>query len=176
MTPEPRGGVNVTSIPDIPSLLPVLPLRETVAFPLALLPLAVGQERSIRLVDDVMRTTRLLGLVAQRKPEVKAATAEDLYEVGCAAVIQQMARAENGTIRVVAQGLERIRIKQIVQTEPYLIARVERAPDIVSPGTETDALVRTLRSLYERIAALSLGVPKELSAVVQTMSDPIALA
>jgi len=176
MTPEPRGGVNVTSIPDIPSLLPILPLRETVAFPLALLPLAVGQERSIRLVDDVMRTTRLLGLVAQRKPEVKAATAEDLYEVGCAAVIQQMARAENGTIRVVAQGLERIRIKQIVQTEPYLIARVERAPEIVSPGTETDALVRTLRSLYERIAALSLGVPKELSAVVQTMSDPIALA
>ena len=107
MTPEPRGPVNVTSVPEIPPLLPILPLRETVAFPLALLPLAVGQERSIRLVDDVMRTTRLLGLVAQRKPEAKAATAEDLYEVGCAAVIQQMVRGENGTIRAVVQGLER---------------------------------------------------------------------
>ena len=82
MTPEPRGGVNVTSVPEIPPLLPILPLRETVAFPLALLPLAVGQERSIRLVDDVLRTTRLLGLVAQMKPEAKAAKAEDLYEFG----------------------------------------------------------------------------------------------
>ena len=175
MTPESRGAVNVTSVPDIPALLPILPLRETVAFPLALLPLAVGQERSIRLVDDVMRTTRLLGLVAQRKPEAKAATAEDLYEVGCAAVIQQMMRGENGTIRAVVQGLERVRIKQILQTEPYLIARVEKAPEIASPGTETDAQVRTLRSLFERLAALN-GVPKELNGVVQTIDDPIALA
>ena len=180
MSPEPQGNaqgnVRVTSVPEIPSLLPILPLRETVAFPLALLPLAIGQERSVRLVDDVMRTTRLLGLVTQRNPQAKPAGPDDLYRVGCAAVIQQMMRVGDGTIRLVVQALERIQIRQFVQTEPYLIARVERAPELAAPGTETDALVRTLRSLFERLVGLNIGIPKELSAVVQTMNDPTALA
>src|SRR5258707_10802757 len=143
MTPEPQGNVRVNSVPEIPSLLPILPLRETVAFPLALLPLAVGQERSVRLVDDVMRTTRLLGLVTQRNPQGKPAGPDDLYRVGCAAVIQQMMRVEDGTIRLVVQALERIQTRQFVQTEPYLIARVEGAPELVAPDTETGAPVRT---------------------------------
>src|SRR6266851_4740848 len=176
MTPESKESVGVTSVPEIPSMLPILPLRETVAFPLAVLPLGVGQERSIRLVDDVMRTTRLVGLVAQTKSEAKPAGPDDLYRVGCAAVIHQLMRVEDGTIRMVVQGLERIRITQFVQTEPYLIARVERAPEIVAPGPETDALVRTLRSLFERLIALNVGIPKELSAVVQNLSDPTATA
>jgi ATP-dependent Lon protease len=176
MTPESKESVRVASVPEIPSMLPILPLRETVAFPLAVLPLGIGQERSVRLVDDVMRTTRLVGLVAQTKPEAKPAGPDDVYRVGCAAVIHQLMRAEDGTIRMVVQGLERIRITQFVQTEPYLIARVERAPEIVAPGAETDALVRTLRSLFDRLAGLNIGIPKELSAVVQNLSDPNAIA
>src|SRR5262249_39048474 len=131
---------------------------------------------SVRLVDDVMRTTRLLGLVTQRNPNAKPAGPDDLYRVGCAAVIQQLVRAEDGTIRLVAQGLERIQIRQFVQAEPYLIARVERALEITSPGTETDALVRTVRSLFERLVGLNIGVPRELSGIVQTLNDANALA
>src|SRR5260370_38608812 len=87
-----------------------------------------------------------------------------------------MMRVEDGTIRLVVQALERIQIRQFVQTEPYLIARVERAPELAAPWTETDALVRTLRSLFERLVGLNIGIPKELSAVVQTMNDPTAMA
>src|SRR5260370_36202142 len=87
-----------------------------------------------------------------------------------------MMRVEDGTIRLVVQALERIQIRQFVPTEPYLIARVERAPELVAPGTETDALVRTVRSLFERLGGLNIGLTKDLSAVVQTMNDPTRLA
>ena len=95
---------------EIPDALPVLPLRGgTVVFPLAVAPLNVGLERSIRLVDDVMRGNRLLALVAQRSDEPEQAGPDDLYPIGTAAIIHQLMRAPDGTVRLIVQGLERIR-------------------------------------------------------------------
>jgi ATP-dependent Lon protease len=163
-------------VPEIPRLLPILPLREAVVFPLAVAPLAVGQERSVKLVDDVMRTHRIVGLMAQRKPTDTPAAPDDLYRVGCAAVIHQMLRTDGGTLRLIAQGLERIRIVEFVQTEPYLIARVERAPEVETPGTEAEALVRTTKSLVDRLVELDSRLPNELGSVVQSLADPLRVA
>ena len=123
---------------EIPDALPVLPLRGgTVVFPLAVAPLNVGLERSIRMVDDVMRDNRMLALVAQRSDEPQQAGPEDLYTIGTAAIIHQLMRAPDGTVRLIVQGLERIKLLDFVATEPYLVARVAAAPDRVSAGFET---------------------------------------
>ncbi len=114
--------------PAIPDVLPVLPLRGTVVFPYAVVPLAVGQPRSVRLVDDVMRGNRLVALVTQRSDAVEQPGPGDLHEVGTAAVIHQLARAGDGTLRLVVQGLERIRTVDFTSTEPYLVARVQVHP------------------------------------------------
>ena len=109
----------------IPDALPVLPLRDTMVFPLTAVPLAVGQPRSVRLVDDVMGGNRLLALVAQRDAKAEPATPADLHRVGTVGVIHQLARAPDGSVRLMVQGIERVRLLDWIGTEPYLVARIE---------------------------------------------------
>jgi ATP-dependent Lon protease len=176
MRPNPTGSVRTASVPDIPNLLPILPLRESVLFPLAVMPINVGQERSLRLVDDVMRTSRLMGAVAQRRMGPTPAKPEDLYQVGTAAIIHQMLRSQEGTMELVVQGLERIRITEFVQTEPYLIARVQRAPEVETPGAETEALTRSVRSLFQRLLALRTDIQSELANVLDHLGGVTQVA
>lgn len=93
---------------DIPDVLPILPLRDTVVYPFAVVPLAVGKERSISLIDDAMRGPRLVGLVAQKNAEIEQAGPDDCFTVGTVARIARMLRVPDGTIQVIMQGLERI--------------------------------------------------------------------
>ncbi len=173
MEHEPNGQQPPASrTPAIPATLPVLPLRESVVFPLALVPLAVGQERSIRLVDDVMRGDRMLALVTQRSPDVETAGPADLHDIGTAAVIHQLARGADGALRVLVQGIERIRLGEFVQTEPYLRARVEPHPDVISEGVETQALRRAVLDLFRRVVALVEDMPNELVQAAEGLTDP----
>ena len=162
---------------EIPDALPVLPLRGgTVVFPLAVAPLTVGLERSIRMIDDVMRDNRMLALVAQRGDEPQQAGPEDLYSIGTAAIIHQLMRAPDGTVRLIVQGLERIRLLDFVTTEPYLVARVAVAPDRMSPGFETEGLRRAVLDLFRRLVALIPEVPDEVGAAAETVTDPRQVA
>jgi ATP-dependent Lon protease len=162
--------------PPIPDALPVLPLRDTVVFPLAVAPLVVGQERSVRLVEDAMRGNRLVALVAQSNRDARPAGPDDLYRVGTAAVIHQLLRAPDGTLRLIVQGLERIRLLDFVRTEPYLVARLATAPDLEATGIEVEALVRATRELYQRLVALVPELPDELAAAAESLSDARQLA
>src|SRR5438046_4833251 len=120
MAVQPGGSPGDFVIPDA---LPVLPLREAIVFPLTAVPLSIGQPRSVRLVDDVMRGNRLLALIAQRDPSAEPAAPDDLFRVGTVGVIHQLARAPDGSgIRLMIQGIERIRIVDWTSREPYLIA------------------------------------------------------
>ncbi|MDF3043568.1 MAG: ATP-dependent protease La [Thermomicrobiales bacterium] len=162
---------------EIPDALPVLPLRGgTVVFPLAVAPLNVGQDRSVRLVDDAMRGNRMLALVAQRGDEPEQAGPDDLHPIGTAAIIHQLLRAPDGTVRLIVQGLERIRLLDFVATEPYLVARVVAAPDQMSPGFETEGLRRAVLDLFRRLVALIPEVPDEVSAAAETITDPRQVA
>jgi ATP-dependent Lon protease len=162
---------------EIPDVLPVLPLRGgTVVFPQAVVPLNVGLERSIRMVDDVMRGDRMLALVAQRDDELQQAGPEDLYTIGTAAIIHQLMRAPDGTVRLIVQGLERIRLLDFVTTEPYLVARVAAAPDRMSTGVETEGLRRAALDLFRRLVALIPEVPDEVGAAAETVADPRQVA
>jgi ATP-dependent Lon protease len=156
----------------IPDALPVLPLRETVVFPLTAAPLAVGQARSLQLVDDVMRGNRLLVLVAQRDPKAEPAMPGDVHRVGTVAVIHQLARVPDGTVRLMVQGVERVRLVDWVKTEPYLVARVEAAPDPAVPSTEVDALRRAVVDIFRRLVEASPELPDELGGAAQNLTDP----
>jgi ATP-dependent Lon protease len=155
----------------IPDVLPVLPLRDAVVFPLTMAPLAVGQARSIRLVDDAMRSNRLLALVAQREPTPEPAPPDALYRLGTVGMIHQLARGPDGSIRLMVQGTERIRIVDWAGTEPYLLARVEAAPDQVAPGTEVDALRRAAAEIFRRLVEASPELPDELGVAAEAFTD-----
>jgi ATP-dependent Lon protease len=163
--PSPGGFV-------VPDVLPVLPLRDTVAFPLTAAPLSVGQPRSVRLVDDVMRGNRLLALVAQRDARTEPATPETLYRLGTMGMIHQLARAPDGSVRLMVQGIERIKILDWVDTEPYLVARVEAAPDQVEQATEVDALRRAAADIFRRLVEASPELPDEFGVAAESFSDP----
>jgi ATP-dependent Lon protease len=165
----PSGGSGEFTIPDA---LPVLPLRDTVVLPLTAAPLAVAQPRSVRLVDDVMRGNRLLALVAQRDVKAEPATPADLHRVGTVAVIHQLARVPDGSLRLMVQGIERIRVLDWVGTEPYLVARIEPAREQTVPAPEVDALRRAVVDIFRRLVALSPELPDELALAVENIGDP----
>jgi len=169
MADNPETGPGGFTIPDT---LPVLPLRDAILLPFTATPLVVGQPRSMRLVDDVMRGNRLLILVAQRDPKVESATPEILHGVGTVGVIHQLARAADGTIRMMVQGLERVRLKDWIQTEPYLVARIEQAPDEAIEGTEVEALRQAVVDTFARLVAVSTDLPDELPMAARSLPDP----
>ncbi len=153
----------------------MLPIRDAVVFPLTALPLAVGQARSVRLVDDVMRGNRLLALVTQRDPKGEPATLADLHPIGTAGVIHQLARAPDGSVRLMVQGLERIRLLDLVGAEPYLVARVEAAPEQSVPAeeaTEVDGLRRAVMDLFRKLVEASPDLPDALGPAVEGVDDP----
>ncbi len=177
MTDTPINGdqnsaMDAQSIPEIPDDLPVLPLINTVVVPMAVAPIVVGQERSIKLVDEVMRTNRLVTLVAQRHPEARPAGPDDIYRVGTTAIIHRLLRLPDGTLQLVVQGLERIRILDFLQTEPFLVARIEKLPEQVTASTKLEALRRTLGELFRKLVPLTEDIPNELAAAGENIGDP----
>src|SRR5881392_664350 len=123
--PGADGAVDLGVQRELPGALPVLPLRETVAFPDTLTPLAVGQERSVKLVNDILAGNRMLVMVASRDPELESPGADQLYDVGVVGVIARMLKVPDGTLRVLIQGAQRVRITRWVAEQPYLVAAVE---------------------------------------------------
>jgi ATP-dependent Lon protease len=168
-----NSEIDAQTTPEIPDILPVLPLINTVVVPMAVAPIVVGQERSVKLVDEVMRTNRLVALVAQRHPEARPAGPDDIYRVGTAAIIHRLLRLPDGTLQLVVQGLKRIRILDFLQTEPFLVARIETSPEqVISGVTELEALRRTLGELFSKLVPLTEDIPNELAAAGENISDP----
>ena len=168
-----QGTAESLSIPDT---LPVLPLRGTVVLPLAVVPIAVNMPRSIKLVDDVMRRNRLLALVLKRPDTPDEPGPGHLCAVGAVGVIHQLSRAPDGSLRLVVQGLQRIRFLDFVSTEPYLVARIQPAPDQMERSTEGDALRRVSLELFQRLVGIAGEIPDEVGTAAGIMQDPRQLA
>ncbi len=158
---------------ETPEVLAVLPLRGVVVYPHTAVPLTIGQPRSIKLIDDVVAGNRLIALVAAKDPELETPGPEDLYTIGTMAAVQRLLRAPDGTIRLLVQGIERIRLGKFVETEPYLKAEVIRIPETRETGLEVDALTRNARDQFERISSLIPSFPRELVASIIAIEDPL---
>jgi ATP-dependent Lon protease len=158
---------------EMPDTLPILPLRGVVVYPQTAVPLTIGQPRSIKLVDDILAGDKLVGLVASRNPELDEPGPEDLYTVGTIATVHRLLRAPDGTIRLLVQGLERFRLGEMIETEPYLKAKIHLAPEIEETGLQVDALARNARDQFGQIAELIPSFPDELISSISALVDPL---
>jgi ATP-dependent Lon protease len=169
-------GVRVDSseeLVQIPDSLPVLPLRDIVIFPYMIVPLFVQRERSIRAVEQSLAENRMIMLVAQRELEKEEPSASDLYEYGTAATIMRMLKMPDGRIRILVQGLSRVRVTGYEEGLPHLIANVEPLTDeeVEPDELEREALIRNVRSSLERAITLGKNVSSEVMAIVANLDD-----
>jgi len=174
------GGAREIEVPTqrgLPPVLPVLPLRDTVTFPETLVPLAVGQERSMALINDALGGDRMIAMVASREPEIESPGPEALYDVGVAGVVARMLKVPDGTLRILVQATQRIRVTGYARTDPYLVAQVEELPDISTTETpELLALVRNVQATFTNIVEQVPYLPEELHVAVANLDDPGALS
>src|SRR5437763_5124199 len=138
-------------------------------------PLAIGQERSIKLIEDVVSGERALALVAVRDPDADPPNWNDLYEIGTAARVHKMMRVPDGTLRVLVTGAHRVRLERQVQTEPYLVGEFVEAPDVLEESREVDALTRNVQGLFARIIGLVPYLPEELQIAAANVDDASTL-
>jgi len=175
---EVMGGDAEYASPDagLPAELPVLPLRDSVTFPDTLTPLAIGQERSVRLVNDVLVGNRMLVMVASREPELDTPGPDQLYDVGVAGMVARMLKVPDGSLRILVQGGQRVKVKEWVGSDPYITARVSELPDVVEEGPELTALMRNVQQTFSQIIEEVPYLPEELQMAVANLDDPSALS
>jgi ATP-dependent Lon protease len=156
----------------IPAELPILPLRQTVVYPLTFLPLNVERPESVKLIDDVVLGNKMVGLVTVKDPDTDRALPEDLYTVGTVAVVHRAVKSPTGNVGVIVQGIERFKPVEFTQTEPYLKARIEVVPDVEDDSIEVEALSRNTIELFQRFISLVSYLPNELMVAVLNTDEP----
>ncbi len=138
----------------LPNVLPILPLVNMVVYPSTVQPLAVSQERSLRLIGDVIRGDRLVVLVAQKSPEVGKLGRDDLCAMGTVARIVRVVRMPDGSMQMIVQGLERVEVGAWTQEQPYLVAHITPKPDLQETDDETEAIKRNVIGSFQRYLSL----------------------
>ncbi|HEV2419799.1 MAG TPA: endopeptidase La [Terriglobia bacterium] len=160
------------------SELPILPVRETVLFPNAILPLTVGRESSLKLISDLKEDEKFIGVLAQRDPRVDNPQPVDLYQIGTAAYIHKIIKLPSQNLFIFVEGLQRIAVEEVIGADPYLRAKVKPLEDVLPPGEKQgfDALVRSVTSLFQQVVQLSPSLSDDLQTVVMNIEDPSRLA
>lgn len=161
---------------EIPDELPILPLRGVVVYPHTSLPLNIGQPRSIKLVDDVVSSKRLIGLVASTNPELETPGPEDLYRIGTVATVQRLFRTSEGTITMIVRGIARFELGEFTELEPYLKAKIRLSPEVIDEGVEIEAQVRAAKDQFQQIAEIAPSLPQEILGSILILDDPLDVA
>ena len=157
----------------VPEILPILPVRDTVLFPGAVLPLTVGRESSLALVNALQGEEKMLGVVAQHDPRVEDPAAADLHKVGTLARVHKTVKMPNGNVVIFLEGLQRILVVDLVGLRPYLRARVQAEPDIIGEAdTELEALQRNAQDLFRDVVSHSPQLSDDLQSVAMNIDDP----
>jgi len=160
----------------MPEVIGILPIRNVVAYPGTVTPLAIGRERSKALLADIRPNESVIGLVTQRNPETDKPNFKDLYSVGTTASVLKIFKMPQGSINIIVHGIGRFRIKEQIDSEPYLKARVELLEFKVNITKKLQALMVSVRQTANRVIALSPNVPEEASVLLENIEDPSALA
>jgi ATP-dependent Lon protease len=162
----------------IPAELPILPLRETVLFPNSFMPLAVARESSVRLIDDAIANGKLIAVFTQRDAAVEEPGQADLHAVGTATHIHKMFKLPDGSLRLIVQGLARLRLEEVVATQPYLRARVSAAVEDTNDADhlEIDALARNIKTNFQQVVSQSPLLSDDLQTLAANITEPGRLA
>ena len=182
MSEEQELLVGESSVDDgpisIPAELPVLPLRDTVLFPNSFMPLAVARESSVRLIEEAIADSRLVGVFTQLDPGIEEPTQEELYPVGTATHIHKMFKLPDGTLRLIVQGQARLHLDEVLETKPYIRARVRLAEEVLGEADrlEIDALQRNIKGNFQQVVSLSPLLSDDLQALAGNITEPGKLA
>src|SRR6476620_7619951 len=162
----------------VPDELPILPLRDTVLFPNSFMPLAVARESSVRLIDEAISGGKLIGVFTQRDATVEEPQQPDLYSLGTASHIHKMFKLPDGSLRLIVQGLARLKLEEVTAGRPYLRARVTLAPEVTADihNLEIDALLRNIRTNFQQVVSLSPLLSDDLQTLSSNINDPGRLA
>jgi ATP-dependent Lon protease len=162
----------------VPPEMPVLPLRDTVLFPQAFMPLAVARESSVKLIDEAVASGQTIAVFAQREAGEDEPTQADLHPIGTASQIHKMFKLPDGSLRIIVQGLARVKLDEITATRPYLRGRVTEAPELLkeTDRLEIDALQRNIKANFQQIVSLSPLMSDDLQALASNITDPGRLA
>jgi ATP-dependent Lon protease len=162
----------------IPSELPILPLRDTVLFPNSFLPLAVARESSVRLIEEAISGSKLVGVFTQRDASIEEPTQDDLHRIGTATHIHKMFKLPDGSLRLIVQGLSRLQLESVTAVRPYLRARVNPADDTIreEDRLEIDALQRNIKTNFQHVVSLSPLLSDDLQALAMNITEPGRLA
>jgi ATP-dependent Lon protease len=161
---------------SIPTLIPILPIRNIVVYPGTVMPLNVGRQKSKNLLDEVMPADKLIGVVTQRNAEVEDPSFTDLYTVGSACMILKLFKLPDGNQSIIVHALVRFRLLGLEQTDPFAMGRIEVLEDVVTPGPEMDALIASVRQQANRVIELSPNTPDEAAQVLASITSPSSLA
>ena len=162
---------------EIPDVLPILPLRNSVLFPGSIIPIDVGRRKSVRLVEDAIAKERpVIGILTQKDARTEDPNSGDLYLVGCAARILKVIKLAKDNFSVILQGVSRFEVTGFDGAEPFLAAKVRAVPDPTTSDVELDALVMNLKDIAKRVVKLMDAVPKEAGALVDSVTEPGHLA
>jgi ATP-dependent Lon protease len=171
------GGASAGSTQQIPDVLSILPLRSFVVFPGTILPLTVGRAASIKLLDETLPQTKIIGLLTQRDETKEDPEPQDLYSIGTAAIVLKLLRQSDDHLVIVVQGLRRFALRKIIATAPYLRAEVELLDSKLPRATkEWEATFRNLRDSAAKLLELTPDVPEQARAAVLSIEDPEQLA
>jgi ATP-dependent Lon protease len=169
------GFRNDKSLKDkvfIPAELPILPLRGTVAYPDLVMPLIVGRDRSIRLVDEANAGDKMIGIITQRNPDIEEPGIDDLYNIGTVATIMKMVKMVDGSQRIVVQGICRFKLVEFTSTEPHLRAKILPIFEEYQKDIEIDAMYINLKNLYKKAVEMAPYLSSELSQIASQMENP----
>ena len=161
---------------QVPEDLPILPLRNTVAFPFTIIPLSIGIARSIQLVEEAQKGNHLIGLVAMKDPRIEEPLPGQVYEVGTIARIERITKTPDQHLNVIVHCLERFKVQYWTEDNPYLKARIALAGDTIEEDLETKALQRSLLDLAREVVALSPNYPNEAADFISQIKNPRYLA
>jgi len=169
------GFRNDKSLKDkvfIPAELPILPLRGTVAYPDLVMPLIVGRDRSIRLVDEANAGDKMIGIITQRNPDIEEPGIDDLYNIGTVATIMKMVKMVDGSQRIVVQGICRFKLVEFTTSEPHLRAKILPIFEEYQKDIEIDAMYINLKNLYKKAVEMAPYLSSELSQIATQMENP----
>ena len=161
---------------ETPEELPILPIRESVLYPKMLLPFMVSQDRLVKLIDAALLANKMIGIVPIKNKEVTEVRPEDLFEVGTAAHILKMLKMPNNSIRLLIQGISRIRVTEFIQQEPFLRAKVRPLDDQGEKTTETQALMSGVKGIFQKFVEMAPNLPADLAIMAMNVEDPGVLA
>src|SRR6187551_310012 len=158
---------------EVPEIISILPLRNSVLFPGSIIPIDVGRKKSVKLVEEAISKERpVIGIVTQRDARTEDPGPGDLYMVGCAARILKVIKLAKDNFSVILQGVSRIRLLEIGGSDPFMTARVQALPDSSATDVELDALVMNVKDVAKRVIKLMPELPKEASALVDSVVEP----